>query len=108
MSENKIICYKNKGFKEENNLREIVIEGISFSSLEAIINFIYTSEIVIKETNVQNLLVSAKILQIEDVVNSCCIFLNLNMDATNCIGIEEFAGSMGCQALAKYILGFLF
>jgi hypothetical protein len=98
----------SKGFKEDNNSREIIIEGISFPSLEAIINFIYTSEIIIKESNVQNLLVSAKILQIDDVVNSCCIFLNLNMDATNCIGIEDFAGSMGCMHLAKYVFCYIF
>ncbi len=89
------------GFRENNDCETITIDNLNYSTLETLIDFIYTSRIVIRETNVQNLLPAAILLQIEDVVNACCIYLSQNMDSNNCIGIEQFAREYGCIHLAK-------
>jgi hypothetical protein len=89
------------GFRENNDCETITIDNLNYSTLETLIDFIYTSRIVIRETNVQNLLPAAILLQIEDVVNACCIYLSQNMDSNNCIGIEQFAVEYGCIHLAK-------
>lgn len=90
------------GFKENNKCDSITIDNISFSILDTIVNFVYTSEVLVNETNVQHLLPAASLLQIEDLVNACCIYLSQNMDSNNCIGIEAFAREYGCVNLAKY------
>jgi hypothetical protein len=92
------------GFAENQDAKEIFIEDISFDILNQIVEFLYTAKITINELNVQSLLPAAKFLQIEDIVNACCMFLSFNMDSTNCIGIEEFASNYGCVDLTKYII----
>lgn len=65
------------------------------------IDFVYSGKLVVNEKNVQDLLVASKMLQIEEIVNACCIYLYLNMDASNCIGFEDFAKTYGCVSLSK-------
>jgi hypothetical protein len=89
------------GFRENRCCEEVFVDHISHAVLKSLIDFIYTNKIIIKETNVQSLLVASKMLQIEDVVNACCVYLYLNMDASNCIGVEDFAKTYGCVALSK-------
>lgn len=89
------------GFRENEFINEITIENISGAYLKHIVDFFYTGEIVISEGNVQGLLPAAQILQVDDVVQACCIFLDHNMDSNNCIGIEEFATTYGCVGLIK-------
>lgn len=90
------------GFRENISCQEVSIDPqISYSVLKSIIEFIYTSEIIIKDYNVQELLVAAKILQIEEIVNSCAVYLCMNIDSSNCFAIEDFAKSYGCVELAK-------
>lgn len=89
------------GFRENRFCDEVFVDHISHSVLKSIIDFIYTNRINIKETNVQSLLVASKMLQVEDIVNACCVFMYLNMDATNCIGIEDFSKTYGCVNLSK-------
>ena len=72
---------------------------MSLANLKIIIDFIYSSELIINEINVTELLPAAKLLQIDDIVNACSVFLNLNMNASNCIGFEEFASRFGCVEL---------
>lgn len=88
-------------FRENEFVNEITIENISYPYLKSIVDFFYTGELVISSENVQGLLPAAQILQVDDVVQACCIFLEHNMDANNCIGIEEFATRYGCVELTK-------
>lgn len=89
------------GFKEDKCCHEIMVEQISFNILETIVEFIYTSKIIVRETNVEFLLPAAKMLQIDDIVRACCMYLRSNMDPNNCISIAEFAKVYGCVNLVK-------
>jgi hypothetical protein len=44
---------------------------------------------------------ASKALQIDEIVNSCCVFLYLNIDPSNCIGVERLAKQLGCVTLAR-------
>jgi hypothetical protein len=91
------------GFKENEFINEITIENIDCdcSCINGIIDYFYTGEIAVNESNVQGLLAAAQILQVDDVVSVCCIYLEHNMNVNNCIGIEEFATRYGCVDLVK-------
>ena len=89
------------GFRENNKCKEVFIDNVNGPTLQSIVDFMYSSQIYIKESNVQNLLIAAKMLQMEQIVNACCVFLELNFEPGNCLGIEEFAKTYGCLDLVE-------
>ena len=72
------------GFKENDACQEVVLDHANYVTMLSIVKFIYSGQIIVKDTNVQMLLPVAKMLQIEEIVSACCLFLYKNMDATNC------------------------
>lgn len=94
------------GFRENSlnqaPLFEALIDSqITYPILKLIVDFIYTNSIEIKAETVQDLLMASKLLQVDDIVNACCVFLYLNMDSSNCIGIKLLAKQLGCVSLYK-------
>jgi len=88
------------GYRDET-FQEITLENINLETLSLIIEFIYKGKILVNENNVFDLLPASKMLQVDDIVNACCIYLHLNIDTNNCIGIDQFARQFGCLDLAK-------
>lgn len=87
------------------NLREsgqtnIPFHDIDSCVLEAILNFVYTSEIVITDNNVEDILVAADFIQLNSLRNLCCQYLQAQMNTSNCIGIYLIAKARNCNGLA--------
>ena len=85
----------------ESRQDRIVLNGIEASSLENILTFIYSASLEITETNVQNLLAAASLLQLTPVIEACCSFLKVRLEPENCIGIASFADMHGCKQLSQ-------
>ncbi|XP_070564376.1 kelch-like ECH-associated protein 1 [Ptychodera flava] len=66
-----------------------------------LIDFAYTSTILVNEWNVLKLLTTAVMFQMTHVVNACCQFLEYQLDPSNCIGISEFAKEYSLTELHK-------
>jgi len=93
-----------------------------------LIEFCYTSKIVIDETNVQTLLPAgwcsslyhiftslslcisccwwrlfwlACLLQLDEIQEKCCEFLKRQLDPSNCLGIRAFADTHSCRELLR-------
>jgi kelch-like protein 19 len=95
-------CMFTGGFKENETCEQVDMDQVcSFAILDSIVNFIYSGRVVVSESNAQNMLVASKILQINDLDNVCGMFLFLNLDVSNCIGIDLFAKEYGCIWLSK-------
>ena len=77
----------------------VVISGVEPDMMKLIIDYAYTSEVVINKNNVQSLLAAANQLEILPVRDACCSFMERNMDVTNCIGIHCFAEAHACTEL---------
>lgn len=95
------------------NLRESVEEEVSMKNidpdaLQLLIEYCYTGVIELNEDNVETLLSTASLLQLQAVVGVCCQFLLDHLHPSNCIGISLFAESQGCwklhQASYNYIM----
>lgn len=89
-----------------NNLREsteteIQMWSIDPPALKACIQYIYTGEVVLKESNVEKLLATASILQLSEVVEACCGFLVKQLHPSNCLGIRSFADRQSCSDLFR-------
>ena len=85
----------------------VEIYGIDADTFAIILDFIYSGYVEVKETNVQQLLPAAKMLQIEEVEKNCCDFLRHELDPSNCVGIYLFADVHACVNLASDALEYI-
>lgn len=85
----------------ESTQDRITINDMKASTLELLINYAYTSEIIINKENVQCLLSASNLLEILPVKEACGQYLEQHMDDTNCIGIHCFAEAHACHELQK-------
>lgn len=85
----------------ESTQSRVMLNDIETSSLEGILDFLYSSRLSISETNVQSILRVASLLQITSVVEACCEFLRVRLDPENCLGIHQFADIHGCVSLSE-------
>ncbi|EYB82159.1 hypothetical protein Y032_0365g3578 [Ancylostoma ceylanicum] len=83
----------------EAKMGKIKLNDISFEALEALVNFVYTSEISINSDNVQSLLFAASILQMDSVCYACQRFMTQLLTTKNCLLIRQFAEQHNCVDL---------
>ncbi|XP_025192493.1 kelch-like protein 2 [Melanaphis sacchari] len=85
-------------FVESNNYL-VNIKELNSTILQLLIDYIYTSEIMITEENVQVLLPAANLLQLNYVTDACVDFLKHQLDSSNALGISRFADLHNCSEL---------
>ena len=83
----------------ESDMIHIPLQGVKPDILSTLIEFAYTSEIHVSEMNVCYLLPAATMFQMSHIVEACSTFLEHQLDASNCIGIADFALAHGCHDL---------
>lgn len=81
---------------EESRQDKITIQGVDPTALQLLIEYVYTSMVDVTEDNVQVLLTAANLLQLTDVRDACCDYLQAQLDPSNCLGIRDFADIHGC------------
>ncbi|XP_008181128.1 kelch-like protein 2 isoform X1 [Acyrthosiphon pisum] len=91
--------YFHAKFTKCSERNHIVMKQLDSTALELSVNFIYSGEIVVTEENVQALLAAASLLQLREVKEACCDFLNSQLRPTNCIGITAIADKYSCTKL---------
>uniref|UniRef100_M4A7V5 Kelch-like family member 18 n=3 Tax=Xiphophorus TaxID=8082 RepID=M4A7V5_XIPMA len=91
----------------ERKQDEILMQGMDPSALEALINFAYSGRVAIDQQNVQALLIGSSFLQLQNVKDACCSFLQERLHPKNCLGVRQFAEAMMCTALYDAANGFL-
>lgn len=89
------------GFEESRQDR-VIIRDVDFLALQTLVEYIYTSVCIVNEENVQVLLMAASLLQLHDVRDACCDYLQAQLDPANCIGIRNFADIHSCVDLFNY------
>lgn len=85
----------------EASEREIRLEDVDPAALQALVQFMYTGRIDLLEETVENLLSTACLLQLSDVVDTCSAFLKKQLHPSNCLGIRAFADAQGVTDLWK-------
>ncbi|KAF7990310.1 hypothetical protein HCN44_000115 [Aphidius gifuensis] len=84
---------------EERDQQRIKLQGVDHAALELLVDYVYTAEVQVTEENVQVLLPAANLLQLTDVRDACCDFLQAQLHPSNCLGIRAFADLHGCLEL---------
>lgn len=85
----------------ESSSSKVHLNGVDASALKLILDFAYSSSLIISEQNVQAVLAAANLLQITSVVDACCDFLEAQIDVDNCLGIAAFAELLSCSKLYR-------
>lgn len=83
----------------ESKQNIVVLKGIEVEMMSLLLDYAYTSALVITRNNVQCLLSAANLLQVLPVIEAACRFLERHMDASNCLGIHCFAEAHACTEL---------
>lgn len=86
------------GFTERDRDR-VVIHDVEPEALSILVDYVYTSQVDVTEENVQILLPAANLMQLNDVRDACCEFLQSQLHPTNCLGIRRFADLHCCEDL---------
>lgn len=87
------------GGLKESEMSRVNLQGMCPTAMGRIIYFIYTGHIRVTEVTVCQLLPAATMLQVPDVIDACCTFLERQLDPSNAIGIASFAEQHGCKDL---------
>ncbi|KAF4018737.1 hypothetical protein G4228_010173 [Cervus hanglu yarkandensis] len=77
------------------------IQGLTASTMEILLDFVYTETVHVTVENVQELLPAACLLQLKGVKQACCEFLESQLDPSNCLGIRDFAETHNCVDLMR-------
>ncbi|XP_060871866.1 kelch-like protein 2 isoform X2 [Metopolophium dirhodum] len=84
---------------DEKNQYLVIMKQLDSTALQLLVNFIYTGEITVTENNLHVLLPASNLLQLQEVKEACCDFLQAQMCPKNCIGINALADLHSCKKL---------
>ncbi|XP_045467646.1 kelch-like protein 5 [Harmonia axyridis] len=80
---------------------EITLGEVNGDILQSVVNYCYTGTIEIREDNVESLLSTACLMQLNKVVEACSSFLANQLHPSNCFGIALFAEHLHCPTLLQ-------
>ncbi|XP_022177565.1 kelch-like protein 17 isoform X2 [Myzus persicae] len=96
----------NSKFKESKEL-EIQIQELDPNVLSLLIDFIYSSELVVNEQNVQEILNGICLLQLDESICCECIdYIKSRIDPANCLGMKEMAECLGLSDFYTFCLNY--
>ena len=90
----------------ESGQRRISLGGLDIASMESLMTYAYTSDVLISTSNVQRLLAAANLVEMSAVRRACCDFLERGLCPANCLGIHCFADAHACDRVAERALAF--
>ena len=85
----------------EKDKNRIKIHEVNGTCLESLVNFAYTSNIIISVEDLFYLLVAANMFCFNDVEKSCIEFLSRSLSIDNCVDICTIAERINCEELHK-------
>uniref|UniRef100_A0A8C4NNH5 Kelch-like family member 2 n=1 Tax=Eptatretus burgeri TaxID=7764 RepID=A0A8C4NNH5_EPTBU len=90
----------------ESKAERVEIKAVDSRALGLLVDYVYTAEIQVTEENVQILLPTASLLQLAEVRDACCDFLQSQLHPSNCLGIRTFADIHSCTDLLQHAINY--
>ncbi|KAM4771680.1 kelch-like protein 6 [Rhinophrynus dorsalis] len=95
-----------------NDLKEkyedkIIIQGVDQETMQIILDYTYTSQVVITKLNVQKILEAASLFQFLRMVDACSSFLTEALHPENCVGILRLADTHSLDSLKMQVQNYI-
>ncbi|KAM8953550.1 kelch-like protein 6 [Pelodytes ibericus] len=95
-----------------NELKEkyeerIVIRGVDAETMDIILDYTYTSKVVITKQNVQKILEASSLFQFLRMVDACSSFLSEALHPENCVGILRLADTHSLDPLKMRVQNYI-
>ncbi|XP_075425596.1 kelch-like protein 6 isoform X2 [Ascaphus truei] len=95
-----------------NDLKEkyeekIIIKGVDAETMQIILDYTYTSKVVITKQNVQKILEAASLFQFLRMVDACSSFLTEALHPENCVGILRLADTHALDSLKLQVQNYI-
>ncbi|XP_061752876.1 actin-binding protein IPP isoform X1 [Nerophis ophidion] len=81
---------------------EVEILGVDGDTFEVLLGFVYTGAMDVTVDNVQELMLAADMLQLNEIVSICGDFLKGQMDSSNCVGMFQFLEQIACVKMLEF------
>ncbi len=92
---------------EETSARVVEVRGVTFVGLKNVIDFIYTSEIKIQANNIDDILPTAHLLQMTDIVDECKEWMSREITKDNCFNFLQLAERYSIETVENAITDFI-
>lgn len=79
----------------------VTLSGVDGAVLGALLDYVYSAQVRVTESNVQSLLEAADLLQFAAVKRACEEFLVRRLEVDNCLGMHAFAELHLCAGLER-------
>ncbi|EDV27555.1 uncharacterized protein TRIADDRAFT_53368 [Trichoplax adhaerens] len=89
-------------FNENSSINpeeEICIQDADEESVEAILDYMYTANIIINENNAHILFPIASLMQLDEILDTCSQFLRDQLTLSNCLSVRTYADDHSSQDL---------
>uniref|UniRef100_A0A8D0GIH3 Kelch like family member 6 n=1 Tax=Sphenodon punctatus TaxID=8508 RepID=A0A8D0GIH3_SPHPU len=95
-----------------NDLKEkyeekILIKGVDAETMQILLDYTYTSKVMITKQNVQKVLEAASLFQFLRMVDACASFLTESLHPENCVGILRLADTHSLDSLKQQVQGYI-
>ncbi|CAO2624254.1 Kelch-like protein 24 [Lemmus lemmus] len=88
----------SNGYKESREML-VKIKGILAEAMDCFLQYVYTGKVTITTENVQYLIETASLFQVNSLCDECAHFLEEQLDPCNCLGIQRFADTHSLKTL---------
>nr|XP_057932341.1 kelch-like protein 36 [Doryrhamphus excisus]XP_057932342.1 kelch-like protein 36 [Doryrhamphus excisus]XP_057932344.1 kelch-like protein 36 [Doryrhamphus excisus] len=94
------------GMREERQPK-VELLGLSYVGLKAVLDFLYSGELPLDGGNVDSVLEAAHLLQVWQVVDFCCQYLEREVSEDNYLYLQELAQLYSLQRLDTFVDDFI-
>lgn len=95
------------GSMKESKEETVELKNVDGECLWAVVRFLYSGTIDLRNDNVEAVMQTACLLQLNQVVDACSKFMIKQLQPSNCIGVHLFADMQSCQTLMKASLDYI-
>ncbi|XP_028925607.1 kelch-like protein 6 [Ornithorhynchus anatinus] len=92
---------------KEKYEKKIIIKGVDAEAMQILLDYTYTSKVLITKQNVQKVLEAASLFQFLRMVDACATFLTEALHPENCVGILRLADTHSLDHLKKQVQGYI-
>ena len=86
---------------QESMSRVVKLRGVHSAAIKSLVEYTYTSQLILSPGDTSDLLVASDMLQFAEVKQACCDYLQCRMDATNCLDMLSLAETHNCRKLQR-------